>query len=188
MGTASVASIFAQRVIVGVGDMAISNHPHFVVSTYALGSCVAVVAYHAPLQVGGILHLMLPEAQISPAKAAVQPAMFADTGLPYFFRELGSFNVRPQAARLFLAGGASVMSGVDPFRIGDRNRAATLAYLTGLGLHPVGEDLGGVINRTLHLDISTGLLTVKTPLGRREFPLAGPERLSAQFRRIGADH
>lgn len=172
MGSPTIGSIFIHRVVVGVGDMAVSNNSQLVVSTYALGSCVAVAAYAPRFKVGGILHLMLPEARISPAKAAAQPAMFADTGLPYFFTELNSFQrLATSDLRIFLAGGASVMSGADPFRIGERNRAATLSYLNRAGLPVHGQDLGGTVNRTLHLQLSTGQLTLKTPLGQREFGL-----------------
>ena len=82
--------MFAQRVVIGVGDMAVSNNTQVTLSTYALGSCIGVVAYDPVVKVGGILHMMLPDSSISPEKAVQQPAMFADTGLPLFFRALFS--------------------------------------------------------------------------------------------------
>src|SRR5215218_4837826 len=86
---------FGQRVTVGVGDAASSNNPNVTLSTYALGSCVGVVAYDPVLRVGGILHLMLPHSSIAPAKAQTQPAMFADTGLPLFFQGLQDLAAEP---------------------------------------------------------------------------------------------
>ena len=72
-GAPTIGSIFAQRVIIGVGDMAVSNNPQVTLSTYALGSCVGVVAYDPVARAGGILHLMLPDSTISPEKAVAQP-------------------------------------------------------------------------------------------------------------------
>src|SRR3954471_7007169 len=91
MGSPNIAALFAQRVVVGVGDMSVSNNPSITLSTYALGSCIGVAVYDPGVKVGGLLHLMLPDSSISPAKATAQPAMFADTGLPLLFRSLGGF-------------------------------------------------------------------------------------------------
>ena len=44
-GSPTIASLFAQRVVVGVGDLAVSNNNSTVLSTYALGSCICVIAY-----------------------------------------------------------------------------------------------------------------------------------------------
>jgi chemotaxis protein CheD len=162
-GSLTIASVFAQRIIIGVGDMAVSNNNQVILSTYALGSCVGVVAYDPFTKVGGILHLMLPDSKISPDKAAGQPAMFADTGLPLFFRSLTGLKADPRRLRLLLAGGASVVSGQDPFRIGERNNTVTLEFLRKYSLTVRNSDLGGSINRTLHLEMSTGTVTVKRP-------------------------
>jgi chemotaxis protein CheD len=163
MGSPAAASAFAQRVIIGVGDLAVSNAAEAILSTYALGSCIGVAAYDAALRVGGILHFMLPDSNIAPAKAAAQPAMFADTGLPLFFRQLATFGAPASRLQLFLAGGASVIGGEDPFRIGERNRTAALAFLAGGPYRLAGLELGGSVNRTLHLDLARGILTLKAP-------------------------
>jgi chemotaxis protein CheD len=162
-GAPTVASLFAQRVVIGVGDMAVSNNSQIILSTYALGSCIGVVAYDATVKAGGILHLMLPEASISPDKALKQPAMFADTGLPRFFKDLAGIKAEASRLRLFVAGGASVISGSDPFKIGERNAKATADYLARFGYHVVNIQTGGTINRTVHLEMSTGNVTLKTP-------------------------
>jgi chemotaxis protein CheD len=162
-GAPTVASLFAQRVVIGVGDMAVSNNTQVILSTYALGSCVGVVAYDPAFKAGGILHLMLPDSTISPEKAARQPAMFADTGLVNFFRALTGLKAERSRLRLFVAGGASVISGNDPFRIGERNRTVTLEFLTKNGYSIRHSEVGGTINRTLHLEMSTGVVTLKTP-------------------------
>lgn len=143
--------------------MGVSNNPQITLSTYALGSCVAVVAYDPYAKAGGLLHLMLPDSTISPAKASSQPAMFADTGLPLLFRSLAGLRVDFSRVRVFLAGGANVLCDADTFRIGERNIRASKDYLDHNNILIRHSSLGGSINRTVHLNIGTGDITLKTP-------------------------
>jgi chemotaxis protein CheD len=162
-GAPTIAALFAQRVVIGVGDMATSNNMQVILSTYALGSCIGVVAYDAAIKTGGILHLMLPDSTISPEKAAKQPAMFADSGLPLFFKQLHGMKAERSRLRLFVAGGASVISGSDPFKIGERNTKATIDYLAKNGYTVVRSEVGGNVNRTIHLELGSGTVNMKTP-------------------------
>lgn len=162
-GAPTIGAVFAQRVVIGVGDMAVSNSAQVVLSTYALGSCIGLIAYDPSQKTGGILHYMLPDSTISPEKAARQPAMFADTGLALFFRSLAGLKADPGRTRLLVAGGASVIAGQDPFKIGERNTAKAAEFLRANGLSVAHADTGGAINRTVHLDINTGVVTIKRP-------------------------
>ena len=172
MGAPTIASIFAQRVVVGVGDMAVSNNALVTLSTYALGSCVGVVAYDPVAKVGGILHMMLPDSSISPEKATAQPAMFADTGLPLFFRSLAGLKADRSRLRLFVTGGACVLTSHDAFKIGERNTKATVDFLT-LNSYRIRQQVtGGTTNRTVHLEIGSGNMTLKTPEANEGISLA----------------
>lgn len=162
-GSPTISALFAQRVVIGVGELAVSNNAQVTLTTYALGSCVGIVACDPANHAGGLLHIMLPDSSISKEKAASHPAMFADTGLPLFLRELAGVKAERHRLRIFLAGGACVLSGPDTFKIGERNAGAVTAWLAGQGLRVHGADLGGTVNRTLHLDLATGMLTVKLP-------------------------
>jgi chemotaxis protein CheD len=162
-GSPTIASLFAQRVVIGVGDVAAANNTAVTLSTYALGSCVAVVAYDGAVHAGAILHLMLPESSISPEKAVMQPAMFADTGFPVLLAKLEGLRADCRRLKLFLAGGAAVLQGNDPFKIGARNIEAVKRQIQQRGLCVVAAGLGGVVNRTVHLDIGSGEVTIKLP-------------------------
>lgn len=170
-GSPTLASLFAQRVVIGVGDLAVSNNAQVTLSTYALGSCIGVIAYDAAVKAAGILHLMLPDSTISAAKAAAQPAMFADTGLPTFFRALGGLRAERSRVRIMVAGGAAVLSGTDPFKIGERNTQITLAWLQRERLRVLYSDVGGSLNRTVHLNVNTGAVSLKMPHGTSEYSL-----------------
>lgn len=167
-----MSNLFSQRVVVGVGDMAVSNNDTVTLSTYALGSCVGVIAYDPLARAGGILHLMLPDSTISPDKATRQPAMFADTGIPLLLKGLIGVRADRSRIRIFLTGGASVLHGADPFKIGERNSTAVQRILKASGYGVTGQDLGGNINRTLHLEIGTGHVTLKLPDRSEQFSLA----------------
>jgi chemotaxis protein CheD len=162
----------AQRLIVGVCDYAAANNPALVMSTYALGSCIGVVAYEPRLQVGGLLHYMLPQASIAPARATRHPAMFADTGVPLFLRALAGLGALPDGLRFLVTGGAAVLSGGDPFRIAERNVTAAFQLLAREGCTVTHRDTGAAHNRTVHLELGTGDVTVRHPQGLTRWTLA----------------
>lgn len=171
-GAPSIGAIFGtQKVVVGVGDMAVSNNTNVTLSTYALGSCVGICAYDPVSKSSGLLHLMLPESKLSAEKAASQPAMFADTGMPMLFNAMFGLKADFKRIRLFIAGGASVINGADPFRIGDRNLTAVKNFLKSCPCTVVSHDVGGTINRTVHLEVSTGNVSLKMPDSNRQIAL-----------------
>ncbi len=170
-GAPTIASYFAQRVVIGVGDMAVSNSHSTILSTYALGSCIGVIAYDPGAKCGGILHLMLPEAAVSPQKALTQPAMFADTGLPLFFKALLGLRAERASLRLFVTGGASIIAGHDPFKIGERNTRSTLTFVTEHHLNLIHTETGGSVSRTVHLELGSGTVNLITPTGKRQVAL-----------------
>lgn len=162
-GSPTISAVFTQRIVVGVAELAVTNQAGAILSTYALGSCIGLVAYDALSRAAGLLHLMLPDSTISPEKAARQPAMFADTGVPALFNSLVGVRAQRSRTTLYIAGGASVLSGPDSFQIGERNAAAVRRILAVYGCRVVGVETGGFVNRTLHLDVGSGQLTVKMP-------------------------
>jgi chemotaxis protein CheD len=170
-GSLSIASAYTHRIVVGVGDMAVSGDTQVVLSTYALGSCVGIAAFDPINRSGGLLHIMLPDSAIAPAKAAKNPAMFADTGFAVFFRALRNMRAYQANIQLMVAGGANVLCGPDPYRIGERNARVTLDFLSTRSYSVRHTDIGGGVNRALHLEMATGLVTLKTPTDEVQFAL-----------------
>jgi len=158
-------------VVVGVGDMAAANNGSVILSTFALGSCIGVVMHDAATRSSALLHFMLPDSNISPEKAAKQPAMFADTGFAAMMKAFLGLKGGSSRAKVYIAGGAGVISGTDAFKIGERNIAAARIFVQRLGLNVVAADVGGINNRTLHLNIGTGELTMKSPVETRTVDL-----------------
>src|SRR5271170_5389409 len=120
--------------IVGISDCKVSADRDAVLTTYALGSCVAVAVHDPVSAVGGLLHYMLPEASLDRAKAESNPYMFADTGITGLLNKVceGGANRRRLVVRI--AGGAQVVSGHEVFQIGKRNYLAARKLLWKAGI------------------------------------------------------
>jgi chemotaxis protein CheD len=148
------------RLDVGIGDFQVSNDLTVEIKTYALGSCVALIAWDSEVRVGGLIHLALPDSSINQDKAAVQPAYFVDTGIPLFLNALGQLGANRRTSYLKLVGGASVLDNENNFDIGRRNILAVKKVLWkyGMGIHK--EDTGGDISRTVTLWIIDGKIEI----------------------------
>ncbi len=163
MPSPSLAALagFEQKIVVGVGDFAVSNNPSVVLMTYSLGSCLGVTIYDPVLRVGGVLHIMLPDSSINPAKAARQPAMFVDTGVPALFRAAYQMKAEKYRVQICVVGGAQVMDSSGFFNIGKRNYEALSALLVQHTLKVQATQVGGLVSRTVSLNVGTGEVRLK---------------------------
>jgi chemotaxis protein CheD len=159
-----------KTLVVGVADMVVSNDSSAEIVTYSLGSCLGITIYDPVKKIGGLLHLMLPDSKIDSAKAVSAPFMFVDTGVPRLFH--AAYNLGADRSRLDVkvAGGAQLLDQQGIFNIGSRNFDALEKLLAQNGLKTHAADVGGLSSRTLRLDLSNGLVTVKTP-GANPYPL-----------------
>lgn len=153
---------FEHRVVVGMAESVVSNNPAVTLATYSLGSCIGISIYDPVAKVGGLAHIMLPDSQISPDKAATHPAMFVDTGVPALFRSAYQMRLDKHRAWICVAGGAQIMDDKGYFNIGQRNRAALAALLEKHALRIQAEEVGGMVNRTMYLRLATGEVRLKT--------------------------
>jgi chemotaxis protein CheD len=149
-------------VVVGVADCQISKDTESTLVTYALGSCIAIAIHDAVAGVGGLLHFMLPESSIDPAKASSNPYMFADTGIPTLFRTAYQYGAEKRRLTVRLAGGAQVMDDNGVFNIGKRNYLAVRKILWKAGVLVHGEAVGGESSRTVRLEVGSGKFWLRT--------------------------
>lgn len=154
--------IFQKTIVVGIGDLAVSNDVEASLVTYSLGSCLGVIIYDPVKRVGGLLHLMLPNSSIDQAKARQAPAAFVDTGVPLLFRSAYELGAKKQRIVLKVVGGAQLMEDERLFNIGRRNYEALIEILHRNGVLIRAERVGGQASRTVRLDLATGLVTIKT--------------------------
>jgi chemotaxis protein CheD len=107
--------------------------------------------------------LMLPDSSINPRKAASEPHMFVDTGVPRLFRAVYSLGGERARIVIKVAGGGRFFDTDHAFNIGQRNLAALHTLLAGHGYAPHAIDVGGTSSRTLRLEIATGYVTISSP-------------------------
>lgn len=152
---------FEHRVVVGLAELVVSNNPSAVLTTYSLGSCLGVAIYDPVVKVGGLLHAMLPDSTIDSGKAASQPGMFLDTGLPLLLQEAFAMRADKRRLRIYVAGGAQIMDDNNVFNIGGRNCTALAEFLRRENLHTDAQQVGGHVNRTVYFSIQTGRVSLK---------------------------
>lgn len=166
------ASNTTDRLIVGVGELVVTNLKHITVSTYALGSCVALVGYEPNLKIGGIIHMMLPARRLDSAGQASSPARFVDSGIPMFFQAMRKMGAMPRNLKLAVFGGANAQKNhVDHFKIGQRNTELSMRMLQKFQLNVSYTDLGGFENRTIHLTLKSGKVVVRRPSGNLTYDM-----------------
>jgi chemotaxis protein CheD len=152
---------------VGIGEFVVSNHGGDVLTTIALGSCVAVCLWEPTARVAGILHFMLPDARLSAERARLQPAAFADTGITLLFRAAYELGAQKKRCIVRLAGGAELAAGRPEgsgsiFDVGRRNVLAARGVLWRNGILVNGEMVGGTAARTITMAVADGRVVIKS--------------------------
>jgi chemotaxis protein CheD len=146
--------------VVGIGDCQVSAETSDELVTYALGSCIGVVIHDPIVKVGGLLHLLLPDSNLDPEKARINPFTFADSGIPLLFRRAYKLGARKERLVTRLVGGAQMSASGAVWNVGKHNAAAARRILTRAGVRIQKEIVGGAKARTVRLNVLTGEMRV----------------------------
>lgn len=158
-----------QQLVVGIGDMKLGRQEGTII-TYALGSCIGIALYDPMIKLGALVHIMLPE-RVSNTDTNI--FKYADTGISETLRKLYAYGAVKNRLTAKIAGGAKMfeMKGGNSLgNIGERNAQMTKRVLMKEGIRIVKEDTGANYARTMSIDLSNGIVTVKT-FGRPELRL-----------------
>jgi len=150
----------AERIIIGIGEFAVTTNGQAEIVTHGLGSCVAVCLWDPVSHVSGMLHFLLPEARLNPERATRQPATFADTGVPLLFQAAYRAGAMKSRLRVHLLGGAAITAGPGGLDVGRRNGLMAKKLLWQNGVMVKGEALGGTDSRTVSLCAADGRVLV----------------------------
>lgn len=157
-------------IIVGVGEIGVSNRPGYMIKTFALGSCVAVIMYDLKSHVVGMVHIALPDSNIDPIKAQEKPGYFADTGIPTLIQKINKLRynynnkgISNKGIIVKIAGGSNIMDPNNRFNIGKRNILAVKKVLWSYGMGPLSEDIGKDYSRTVTVIVDTGEVIISSP-------------------------
>ncbi|MBW2100632.1 MAG: chemotaxis protein CheD [Deltaproteobacteria bacterium] len=149
------------RYVVVVADMKVGKNGDMLV-THALGSCLGLMVYDPEAQVGGLLHAMLPLSRINPEKAAANPFMFVDTGVPELFKKVYDLGGQKKRMIAKAAGCGRPLGNDELFKIGERNYTVLKKLLWKNNILLDAEDVGGTASRTVHFDLSTGQIIISS--------------------------
>lgn len=152
-----------RSIIVGMAEIhAVRSNAQF--NCMGLGSCVGVCALDPLVGVGGMVHVMLPEAPVE--KQVDRLGKFADTGIPEMIARMTGLGADLGRIRVAIVGGAQVAKfGADisaMAQIGERNVKAVGKQIEKLGLRLVKTDTGGNLGRAVQFDIDSGVVRVRT--------------------------
>jgi chemotaxis protein CheD len=147
--------------VVVVADMKLGKKGDVLV-THALGSCLGLMVYDPQARVGGLLHAMLPLSKINPEKAASNPYMFVDTGVPKLFKEI--YRIGGEKSRLVVkaAGCGQPLGKNEIFKIGERNFTVLKKLLWKNNVLLGADSIGGPAGRTVYFDVTSGEVKISS--------------------------
>jgi chemotaxis protein CheD len=163
---------------VGLGEIKISKDPRDILVAYGLGSCLGIGMYDPQVQIGGLLHAVLPNHPVSNGKHKAQEdqvGKYVDSGVAALLDQLNRAGADQRRLIVRIAGGANMLtmaSGAPaPFspvlNIGSRNVEAALAVLAKHKLKIASQEVGGNIGRTVRFYVDGGRMTIRT-VGNQE--------------------
>lgn len=131
-----------------------------------LGSCVAVTVWHPARRCGGMCHIVLPSRQRP--FGALPDGRYANEAIERFIHELSARRIDPAACRVKLFGGGNMFGhGVAArLNIGERNVEATRIALAAYGFPVLAEHVGGMGQRRIGLDLSSGRVWMQSRNGQ----------------------
>jgi chemotaxis protein CheD len=122
---------------------------------------VGLALFDPAAGIGGLIHSMLPTSKLDPAKAASNPFMFVDTGVPALLQAMFDLGARKGSLVAKVAGGSAILDEKGVFNIGERNCTVLRKLLWKNDVLISGEDTGGSVPRTMSLRMATGKTVLK---------------------------
>jgi chemotaxis protein CheD len=152
-----------QVIVVGMAELGTTKAPATELAAYFVGSGLAVIAFDQSQKIGGIIHALLPDSKVDPAKARLKPQLFVDTAIPLLIEAMIQLGAKPETLVLKISGAAQFLDERSIFNIGERNLQAAKSSLAQNSVAPHSMDIGGKYSRSVRLDVSTGQVTVQSP-------------------------
>lgn len=157
--TSHVSPGAPERVLVGIGELAVARPPT-ILAALGLGSCVGLVLYDPVSRIGGLAHVMLP-ANPQPTRVPTS-ARFADQALTLLLERLLAEGAHREHLEAKLVGGAHMFASSIGKGIGQRNIAALRRLLRQQQIPVRALDVGGQWGRSIEVDLWTGLVRVRS--------------------------
>lgn len=162
MGEPALDTGRARRIerVIGMGEGLAAPAGDFALVTFALGSCVGLTLWDPLARVGGMLHSQLPVSSLDAQRAAAEPFLFTDTAVAQLLRRVYALGGERSRIEARIAGCSD--NSETTFRVGKRNLAVARRVLWKNDIVPKAEEVGEPRPRTMVLDMSTGITTVRS--------------------------
>ena len=147
---------------VGIADLNVAKSPDKII-TVGLGSCIGIALYDRLNNIGGLLHIMLPNS--TEFSKITNPLKFADLGIPILIDKMKAKGANIRSLKAKIAGGASMFNFSDKsmiMDIGNRNIKSVKAVLEKFAIPILAEDVGGNKGRTMIFQTLDGKVQIKT--------------------------
>jgi chemotaxis receptor (MCP) glutamine deamidase CheD len=150
-----------QQYHVAAGSFYVTHSEPLILQSF-LGTCVGVALFDEEAQVGGLIHLLLPE-PVS-RTGATQPEKYASTGFPLFLEALCKEGASKSRLKAFIAGGALVGPLKDcdlHLDIGGRTAETVLQYLKTEKIRVEKSETGGFFTCSMNLNMQNGQCSIE---------------------------
>ena len=152
-----------QTAMIGIGEYRVGSFP---MMTIGLGSCIGLIMFDPNLNLGAMVHIMLPES----SGRTDRPGKYADTAVPLLVHELNALGCKNWSIIAKMIGGACMFEyfGTN-LNIGKRNADKVRTMLNEHNIQLAAEDIGGKVGRSVtFLPAENGKVVVRRADGKSD--------------------
>ena len=152
-----------QTAMIGIGEYRVGSFP---MMTIGLGSCIGLIMFDPNLNLGAMVHIVLPES----SGRTDRPGKYADTAVPLLVHELNALGCKNRSIIAKMIGGACMFEyfGTN-LNIGKRNSDKVRTMLNEHNIQLAAEDIGGKVGRSVtFLPAENGKVVVRRADGKSD--------------------
>lgn len=152
-----------RQIMIKPDQMAVSAEP-VVLESLAVGSSIVVCIYDGKMQIGGMVHALLPE-KTQKSVNLDDDLRYVDSAIDALYQELIKLGAAPENMQAKLAGGARIFCFADQEEragIGKANVNFARKRLQELAIPIISEDTGENYGRSVHFHVEDGRLEIET--------------------------
>ena len=156
------------NIVVGLGEIKISNNPNDVLVAYGLGSCLGITFFDPVMKLAGMVHAVLPTCDTSIPQTEAS-TKYVCCGIDTLLKKIVDAGGQRGRLVIRMAGGANMLSATsfsDIMNIGQRNIESARQKLSELKFQVAGEEVGGNIGRTVRFYVVDGRVAIRMMGGK----------------------
>jgi chemotaxis protein CheD len=147
--------------VVEAATYRVANNPT-VLTCLGLGSCLGIALHEYRARIGGLGHPLLP--RVREGIRRNRPERYVDGSIQLMMDDILERGGLKRNVSAKLVGGARMFSNMssEALDIGRRNIEVARDILRAERIRIKAEDVGGSHGRTIHFDVRTGKITIRT--------------------------